>query len=77
MRFVREFDYTLLGQRVHVTDEVDISLVRPRPRKYEKAGAASAAATAGSKSAPPQKASATEETAGARASATVRMEEKT
>jgi succinate dehydrogenase / fumarate reductase flavoprotein subunit len=29
---------------VHVTDAVDVSLVRPRPRKYETAGAASAAA---------------------------------
>jgi succinate dehydrogenase / fumarate reductase flavoprotein subunit len=28
-----------------VTDEVDISLVTPRARKYETAGAASAAAT--------------------------------
>jgi succinate dehydrogenase / fumarate reductase flavoprotein subunit len=44
VRFVRELDYDLLGQRVHVTDAVDVSLVRPRPRKYETAGAASAAA---------------------------------
>jgi hypothetical protein len=29
---------------VHITDEVDISLVKPRARKYETAGAASAAA---------------------------------
>ena len=32
------------AQRVHVTDAVDTSLVRPRPRKYETAGAASAVA---------------------------------
>ena len=31
---------------MHVTDAVDISLVQPRPRKYETAGAASAAAKA-------------------------------
>ena len=44
VRYVREFDYALLGQSVHVTDAVDVSLVRPRPRKYETAGAASGAA---------------------------------
>lgn len=44
VRFVRELDYTCAGQRVHVTDEVDTSLVTPRERKYEQAGAASAAA---------------------------------
>jgi succinate dehydrogenase / fumarate reductase flavoprotein subunit len=44
VHYVREFDYALLGQPVHVTDAVDVSLVRPRPRKYETAGAASAAA---------------------------------
>jgi succinate dehydrogenase / fumarate reductase, flavoprotein subunit len=44
VRFVRELDYSLLGDAVHVTDAVDVSLVRPRPRKYETAGAASAAA---------------------------------
>ncbi len=44
VRFVRELDYSLLGERVHVTDAVDVSLVRPRPRKYETAGAASATA---------------------------------
>jgi succinate dehydrogenase / fumarate reductase flavoprotein subunit len=48
VRYVREFDYALLGARVHVTDAVDTTLVRPRARKYETAGAASAAA-AGSK----------------------------
>jgi succinate dehydrogenase / fumarate reductase flavoprotein subunit len=44
VRFVRELDYDLLGERVHATDAVDVSLVRPRPRKYETAGAASTAA---------------------------------
>jgi succinate dehydrogenase / fumarate reductase flavoprotein subunit len=41
VRYLRELDYTLLGSRVHVTDAVDLSLVRPRPRKYEVADAAS------------------------------------
>jgi succinate dehydrogenase / fumarate reductase flavoprotein subunit len=44
VRYAREFDYMLCGQRTHVTDAVDVSLVRPRPRKYETAGAASAVA---------------------------------
>src|SRR5580700_730033 len=44
VRFARSVDYTLLGQRLEVKDEVDTTLVRPRPRKYETAGAASAAA---------------------------------
>jgi succinate dehydrogenase flavoprotein subunit len=39
VRFVREMDYELSGQRIHVTDAVDVSLVRPRARKYETAGA--------------------------------------
>jgi succinate dehydrogenase / fumarate reductase flavoprotein subunit len=34
VRYVRELDYSLLGTPVHATDAVDISLVRPRPRKY-------------------------------------------
>ncbi|APS00716.1 succinate dehydrogenase flavoprotein subunit [Pajaroellobacter abortibovis] len=42
VRFTREFDYTLNGQPVSVTDTVDTSLVTPRARKYEQAGAASA-----------------------------------
>ena len=46
IRYARELDYDLLGKNVHVTDAVDISLVKPRPRKYETAGAASAAAKA-------------------------------
>jgi succinate dehydrogenase / fumarate reductase flavoprotein subunit len=45
VNFVRELDYTIAGQRIHVTDAVDTSLVAPRERKYEQAGAASAAAT--------------------------------
>ena len=44
VRYVRELDYTLCGQRVHVTDAVDTTLVRPRARKYETAGAASSVA---------------------------------
>jgi succinate dehydrogenase / fumarate reductase flavoprotein subunit len=39
VRYVREFDYSLLGTTAHVTDAVDTTLVRPRPRKYETAGA--------------------------------------
>jgi succinate dehydrogenase / fumarate reductase, flavoprotein subunit len=41
VRFVHELDYSILGEGVHATDAVDVSLVRPRPRKYETAGAAS------------------------------------
>jgi succinate dehydrogenase / fumarate reductase flavoprotein subunit len=41
--FVREFDYASAGKTIHVTDAVDLSLVAPRARKYEQAGAASAA----------------------------------
>ncbi len=40
----RAFDYALAGERLHITDAVDVSLVAPRARKYEQAGAASAAA---------------------------------
>jgi succinate dehydrogenase / fumarate reductase flavoprotein subunit len=53
VHFVRELDYELLGQRVQATDAVDVSLVRPRPRKYETAGAASAPANGGLPSTPP------------------------
>ncbi|MEO8798727.1 MAG: FAD-binding protein, partial [Polyangiaceae bacterium] len=42
--YVRELDYSVVGTAVHVTDEVDISLLKPRPRKYETAGAANATA---------------------------------
>lgn len=45
VRYVRGLDYALLGKTVKVTDEVDISLVKPRARRYETAGAASASAT--------------------------------
>ena len=45
VNYVRALDYNLCGKALHVTDEVDISLVTPRARKYEQAGAASAAAT--------------------------------
>jgi succinate dehydrogenase / fumarate reductase flavoprotein subunit len=45
VKYIKEFDYTCAGQTVHVTDAVDASLVTPRERKYEQAGAASAAAT--------------------------------
>jgi len=38
---IRAFDYDCAGRSVHVTDEVDVSLVKPRERKYEQAGAAS------------------------------------
>ena len=41
VKYVRELDYSLLGDTVRATDEVDIGLVKPRPRKYETAGAAS------------------------------------
>jgi succinate dehydrogenase / fumarate reductase flavoprotein subunit len=43
--FVRSLGYPMLGKPVHVTDEVDVSLVKPRARRYETAGAASASAT--------------------------------
>jgi succinate dehydrogenase / fumarate reductase, flavoprotein subunit len=49
IKYVRELDYAIAGKSIHVTDAVDISLVRPRVRKYETAGAASAAATGGLK----------------------------
>ncbi len=45
VKYIREFDYAQLGKSIHITDEVDTSLVTPRERKYEQAGAASAAAT--------------------------------
>ena len=44
VEYRRSLDYSLAGQRVHVTDAVDTSLVQPRARKYETAGAASASA---------------------------------
>jgi succinate dehydrogenase / fumarate reductase flavoprotein subunit len=45
VKYVRSLDYSIAGKPIHVTDAVDISLVKPRARKYETAGAASAAAT--------------------------------
>ena len=39
--YVKSFDYVCAGKSVHVTDEVDVSLVKPRERKYERAAAAS------------------------------------
>jgi len=47
VEYVRELDYECAGQPVHVTDAVDVSLVKPRPRKYDTAGAASVQAAAG------------------------------
>jgi succinate dehydrogenase / fumarate reductase flavoprotein subunit len=47
VRYVRAFDYSLAGERIRVTDDVDVSLVRPRTRRYEMAGAASEAAKGG------------------------------
>jgi succinate dehydrogenase / fumarate reductase flavoprotein subunit len=48
VQYVRGFDYECAGKRVEVTDQVDTSLVKPRERKYEQAGAASATAKTGS-----------------------------
>lgn len=47
VEFIRAFDYECAGESVHVTDEIDLSLVAPRERKYEQAGAASAMARGG------------------------------
>jgi succinate dehydrogenase / fumarate reductase flavoprotein subunit len=44
VEYIKAFDYTCAGKGIHVTDEVDVSLVKPRERKYEQAGAASAVA---------------------------------
>ncbi len=41
IEYIREFDYENDGRSVHVTDEVDVSLVAPRKREYKQAGAAS------------------------------------
>ena len=40
INFVRGFDHTIAGKPHHATDAVDLSLVKPRTRKYETAGAA-------------------------------------
>ncbi len=42
VKFARDFAYPLLGKSVAITDQVDVSLVKPRARKYDQAGAASA-----------------------------------
>ena len=47
VEYVRGFDYAIAGKSIHITDAVDISLVKPRVRKYETAGAASTNATEG------------------------------
>jgi succinate dehydrogenase / fumarate reductase flavoprotein subunit len=52
VNYVRAVSYNLNGQPVNVTDAVDVSLVKPRPRKYETAGAASATAAEDKKAAP-------------------------
>jgi succinate dehydrogenase / fumarate reductase flavoprotein subunit len=41
VRYVRALDVPLLGKTTKVTDDVDTSLVKPRPRRYDTAGAAS------------------------------------
>jgi succinate dehydrogenase / fumarate reductase flavoprotein subunit len=53
VEYIRSFDYDCAGKSVHITDEVDISLVKPRERKYEQAGAASAVAQGATTSVPP------------------------
>ncbi len=40
VEFIREFDYSLAGERIHVTDEVDISLKALQKRDYTKKKAA-------------------------------------
>jgi succinate dehydrogenase / fumarate reductase, flavoprotein subunit len=42
IEYGRSIEYALAGQRVRVTDGVDTTLVKPRARKYETAGAAHA-----------------------------------
>ena len=44
VNYVRELSYNINGKPLTVSDAVDVSLVKPRPRKYETAGAASATA---------------------------------
>ncbi|MGH7330010.1 MAG: succinate dehydrogenase flavoprotein subunit, partial [Polyangiaceae bacterium] len=41
INYVRSIDYTIGGVAMHASDAVDVSLVTPRARKYETAGAAS------------------------------------
>jgi succinate dehydrogenase / fumarate reductase flavoprotein subunit len=52
VEYIRSFDYTCAGKSVHITDEIDLSLVKPRERKYEQAGAASAVAQGAAPAAP-------------------------
>jgi succinate dehydrogenase / fumarate reductase flavoprotein subunit len=58
VKYVRALDYTVAGKPMHATDEVDVSLVKPRVRKYETAGAASAATKEGEGARPSQRAGA-------------------
>jgi succinate dehydrogenase / fumarate reductase flavoprotein subunit len=44
VEYKRSLEYSVEGKRVTVSDAVDTTLVKPRARKYETAGAASAAA---------------------------------
>jgi succinate dehydrogenase / fumarate reductase flavoprotein subunit len=44
IEYKRSLEYSVEGKRVTVSDAVDTTLVKPRARKYETAGAASAAA---------------------------------
>ena len=53
VEYIRAFDYVCAGKSVHITDEIDLSLVKPRERKYEQAGAASAVAQGAAASVPP------------------------
>jgi succinate dehydrogenase / fumarate reductase, flavoprotein subunit len=46
VEYRRAIEYSLAGQKVSVTDAIDTTLVKPRARRYETAGAASATATA-------------------------------
>jgi succinate dehydrogenase / fumarate reductase flavoprotein subunit len=41
VEFVRSFEYALHGKTIKITDDVDTSLVKPRARRYDTAGAAS------------------------------------
>jgi succinate dehydrogenase / fumarate reductase flavoprotein subunit len=40
VEFIKEFDYTLAGERVHCTDAIDVSLMELRKRDYTKKKAA-------------------------------------
>lgn len=47
VHFSRQVEYPLLGERIVASDAIDASLVRPRVRKYETAGAAAQDASHG------------------------------